>query len=354
MTTLMAKAAEMAEVVLIQEPPVRWVPDEAGGGVEQRDERSGERRVRERYERWRRGGGCEGRNGEEGIQGDESRRRPRRDAEGTNRSSSERGQRTRLGGKWEIGIRDNNFLWVCSDGSSRIRSLIGIKRGVRWRDYGGLRHRDIVSVELLPNIGPAVRIFNVYNRNTLASVNLLNELQDAHPWIVAGDMNAHHPSWSRADREPSEDWRNVLPIVNAGTSAFEPGTVTRIGSTGQRSSTIDLVISGPGHGIDGLEATIADDLRTGSDHEVLSWELFSTDRGLADNIYDSETPAWKLRPPIKSDDQDELEEWRVKWQSGYAPFEDPMIEIKRFTRFLMMNSEESDGAHTQSVGGTIN
>jgi hypothetical protein len=97
---------------------------------------------------------------------------------------------------------------------------------------------------------------------------------------------------------------------------------------------MDLVISGPGHGIDGLEATIADDLRTGSDYEVLRWELFPSDRGLSDNIYDSETPAWKPRPPIKSDDQDELEEWRVKWQSGYAPFEDPMIEIKRFTRFL--------------------
>jgi hypothetical protein len=49
MTTLMAKAAEMAEVVLTQEPAGRWVPDEAGGGVEQRDERSGERRVRQRY-----------------------------------------------------------------------------------------------------------------------------------------------------------------------------------------------------------------------------------------------------------------------------------------------------------------
>jgi hypothetical protein len=169
MTTLMAKAAEMAEVVLIQEPPL-WVPDDAGGRVGRRDERSGERMVRQRYERWRRGGNCEGRNGEEGIQGDESRRQPGRDAEGTNRSSSERGQRTRLGGKWEIGIRDNNFLWVCSDGSSRIRSVIGIKRGVRWRDYGGLRHHDIVSVELLSNIGPAVRIFNVYNRNTLATV----------------------------------------------------------------------------------------------------------------------------------------------------------------------------------------
>jgi hypothetical protein len=83
---------------------------------------------------------------------------------------------------------------------------------------------DCGTVELLPNIGPAVRIFNIYNRNTLATVNLRNELQDAHPWIVAGDMNAHHLSWSRADRDPSEDWRNVLRIVNAGTLAFERGT----------------------------------------------------------------------------------------------------------------------------------
>jgi hypothetical protein len=59
------------------------------------------------------------------------------------------------------------------------------------RDYGGLRHPDIVSIEVLPNTGPAVRIFNVYNRNTLRSVNLLDELQHAEHWIVAGDMNAH-------------------------------------------------------------------------------------------------------------------------------------------------------------------
>jgi hypothetical protein len=127
------------------------------------------------------------------------------------------GQREGSSGRWEIGIRDNNFLWVCSDGSSRIRSLIGIKSGVRWRDYGGLRHPDIVSIEVLPNTGPAVRISNVYNRNILRSVNLLDELQHAERWIVAGDMNAHHQRWSRADREPSDDWRHVLPIVNAGT-----------------------------------------------------------------------------------------------------------------------------------------
>jgi hypothetical protein len=43
-----------------------------------------------------------------------------------------------------------------------------------------------------------------------------------------------------------------------------------IGSAGQRSSTIDLVISGPGHGIDSLSAIIAEDVRTGSDHVVIT------------------------------------------------------------------------------------
>jgi endonuclease/exonuclease/phosphatase family metal-dependent hydrolase len=148
--------------------------------------------------------------------------------------------------------------------------LIGIKRGIQWRDYGGLRDADVVSIELVqPNRTP-VRIFNIYNRNTLSRINLASELNSATQWIVAGDVNAHHPRWSRADREPSDDWRNVLPIVNAGTLAIEPGTITRIGSVGQRSSAIDLVISGPGRGIDSLHATIAEDLRTGSDHEVIT------------------------------------------------------------------------------------
>jgi hypothetical protein len=121
-------------------------------------------------------------------------------------------------------------------------------------------------------------------------------------------MNAHHPRWSRADREPSEDWRHVLQIVNAGTLAIEPGTITLIGSTGQRSSTIDLVISGPGHGIYFLSAIIADDVRTGSDHKVITWELFADDQRLPNNSigYDDQTPAWKLRAPIKTDDKDEL------------------------------------------------
>jgi hypothetical protein len=149
-------------------------------------------------------------------------------------------------------------------------------------------------------------------------------------------MNAHHPRRSRAGREPSEDWRHVLLIVNAGTLAIEPGTITRIGSTGQRSSTIDLVISGPGHGIDSLSAIIAEDVRTGSDHEVITWELFADNQRLPNNSigYDDQTPACKLRAPIKTDDKDELKEWREKWPSEFSPYTEPMTEISRFTKFL--------------------
>jgi hypothetical protein len=169
----------------------------------------------------------------------------------------------------------------------------------------------------------------------LRSVNLLDELQHAERWIVAGDMNAHHPRWSRADREPSEDWRHVLPIVNAGTLAIEPGTIIRIGSTGKRSSTIDLVISGTGHGINSLSAIIAEDVRTRSDHEVITWDLFADDQRLPNNLiaYDDQTPGWKLRVPIKTDDKDELKEWREKWRSGFSQYREPMTEISRFKKF---------------------
>jgi hypothetical protein len=74
------------------------------------------------------------------------------------------------------------------------------------------------------------------------------------------------------------------------------------------------VISGPGHGIDCLSAIIAEDVRTGSDHEVITWELFAAHQGLPNNsiAYDDQTPAWKLGAPIKTQDKGELMEWREK------------------------------------------
>jgi hypothetical protein len=47
-----------------------------------------------------------------------------------------------------------------------------------------------------------------------------------------------------------------------------------------------------------------------------------------------QTPAWKLRAPIKTEDKDELKEWREQWISGFSPYTEPMTEISRFTKFL--------------------
>jgi hypothetical protein len=65
MPTLMAKAADMAEVLLIQEPAVRWVMDVRGGNSGQQDT-GGEQR-REGCGGWKSDGG-HGRSGE-GISG---------------------------------------------------------------------------------------------------------------------------------------------------------------------------------------------------------------------------------------------------------------------------------------------
>jgi hypothetical protein len=87
------------------------------------------------------------------------------------------------------------------------------------------------------------------------------------------------------------------------------------------------------------------DLQKGSDHEVITWELFSDHEGndLINQIPD-DTPTWKLRPSIKNDDTDEFKKWEQKWQAGKTAYSDPMQEINRFTNF----SDETFGRKTWS------
>jgi hypothetical protein len=74
------------------------------------------------------------------------------------------------------------------------------------------------------------------------------------------------------------------------------------------------VISGPGHGINSLSAMIAEDVRTRTDYEVITWELFADDHGLPNNSigYDNQTLALKVRVPIKTDDTAELKQWHKR------------------------------------------
>jgi hypothetical protein len=62
-------------------------------------------------------------------------------------------------------------------------------------------------------------------------------------------------------------------------------------------------------------------IRTGSDHEAITSELFAVDQGLPNNSIacDDQTPAWKLKAQVKTDDKDERKEWSEKWLSGFSP-----------------------------------
>jgi hypothetical protein len=80
---------------------------------------------------------------------------------------------------------------------------------------------------------------------------------------------------------------------------------------------------------------VAEDVRTGSDHGVITRELFADDQGLPHNsiAYDDQIPAWKLRAPNKTDDKDELKEWREKWISGYSPYTEPIQKFHGLQNF---------------------
>jgi hypothetical protein len=124
--------------------------------------------------------------------------------------------------RWVIWIRDNNFRLDWAPGSTRMRTRIGIKRNVTWRDDGGIRHPDTLGIDLLSSNGEEIRVINIYNRDTLGQIDDLKEVESAEKWVIAGDMNAHHPRWSHADREANGDYQNVLNILNEGTLAIEP------------------------------------------------------------------------------------------------------------------------------------
>ena len=106
------------------------------------------------------------------------------------------------------------------------------------------RHPCILVVDI--HDGPAtLRVITFYHdvddRSSLIALTAL-DLDPTVPTILVGDFNLHSPSWS------PPDWTR-----SAGSATFEtwaasqalflhtpPGTVTRRGADGERSSTIDL------------------------------------------------------------------------------------------------------------------
>jgi hypothetical protein len=126
----------------------------------------------------------------------------------------------------------------------------------------------------------------------------------------------------------------VKELVEFGRLMIEPGTPTWKGGTNHRTSTIDLVIASDAPNISMVE--VASELHTGSDHETLCWEI---DEGKSYETRKAGTTRWKIRQPIKNDEIDEEEKWRMEWNNRKhrqrtSETSSPMEMVPLFKMFL--------------------
>jgi hypothetical protein len=244
-------------------------------------------------------------------------------------------------GIWKT-TQDANFHFIFDRGGADKRkpprALTAVAKGVTFEAL--ITERDLVAVWVGE---PADRflIINVYNPNPdkekqgpLRSGRAIRLVQQHRHWVIAGDFNAHHPSWSGKER--TDNSGDTLGILSLGVLKIEPGTPTRRpDSDRQEPSTLDLVIAAPELAERVTEAVIADDeMTTGSDHETLAWEVY-----VAEGPPPTEDIRWKTRQPK---DDNELERWRKVWSAslleGNPLAANPLpIETicEKFSKFLM-------------------
>jgi hypothetical protein len=102
----------------------------------------------------------------------------------------------------------------------------------------------------------------------------------------------------------------VKELVEFGRLMIEPGTLTWKDGTNHRTSTINLVIVSDAANMSMVE--VASDLYTGSDHEKLCWEI---GEGKRYETRKAGTTWWKISQPIKNNEIDEEEKWRMEWNN---------------------------------------
>lgn len=88
--------------------------------------------------------------------------------------------------------------------------------------------------------------------------------------VVAGDMNAHSKMWNpqARGRKNATFWEEV--IENFDMVIWNPEQGTRKASVSDTVAIIDLTISTPGITLNWI---LLEEEATGSDHEVICWEL---------------------------------------------------------------------------------
>jgi hypothetical protein len=186
-------------------------------------------------------------------------------------------------GIWKTAL-DLNFWFVfdrsVTDGRrTASRAMIAVSKNPPVDYTIEVQERDLVAVKIGKG-EDEILVVSIYNPNPdplkvgpLRSERTLALLREHRQWVIGKDFNAHHPEWSRKERETNA--QNTLNILAQGSLRIEPGAPTRRPDTdNQEPSTIDLVIMSTSAAQRVSEAIIADDnLTTGSDHEALAWKI---------------------------------------------------------------------------------
>jgi ribonuclease HI len=236
---------------------------------------------------------------------------------------------------WKL-VQDSNFRYFFEGGikdkDKRPRAMIALSVNPRVDFEVVCLERDMVALWVGSGADRAM-VISLYNPNPdptrcspMRSRRLFQVLIGVRNWVVGGDFNAHHPTWSGKDEIKNAN--ETLELLEMGVLKLEPGTPTRRPDTNQEPTTIDLVIASRPMSDRISEAVIAeDDLTTGSDHETLCWDISTRS-----HLVEEEVRRWKTRLP---EDEAELITWRKWWAEKLDPREVPLGEIPtRFTEFL--------------------
>jgi len=222
-----------------------------------------------------------------------------------------------------------SFTFIRGDEGAAAKCWIAINRASRCRvtelkKLAGECRNHVQVVEVVPPGGEAIIIANVYDRhegregNRPAQRAAWTEIVRHRQVIVAGNMNAHSKMWNpMAARNRNHIFWEQL-IENEGLSVWNTKEATRIGARAEIHSIIGLTLSSPNMD---LNWCLLDEEATGSDHELIVWEV----QGAADPRADTstETTGWDISrwDPAKESAEKEkkkAEERRAKARESYV------------------------------------
>jgi len=216
--------------------------------------------------------------------------------------------------KGEEGVAAKCWIAVNKASRCRVTELKDLARESK-------NHVQVVEVTL-PG-GDAIVIANTYDQQKGSEANrpvqlaAWTEIASHQRVIIAGDMNAHSKMWNpRATRSRHHTFWERL-IEEEDLFVWNTEEATRMGPGAENLSIIDLTLSSPN--IELNWCLLGEDA-TGSDHELIAWEVLGTLDPRADTS--TETTGWDISrwDPTKESEEKEkkkAEERRAKARESY-------------------------------------